>query len=174
MAAAVSWDGENPGKQHHVPKFLDFFLFQEKNSISTFSPFAPLFWEGGGSENLMELPPKFSSGEKNPGNSSSPNLPPKILGNDPELLFASRNPSQKVRTLLGYFQLGLNIQEWNSWGFVGSNFQEYFHAELARIQREFPDPTETPAAFKILSPTLFFLVKSSAWKDLGILEYFFQ
>lgn len=40
MAAGASWDGENPGKQHHVPKFLDSSLFQEKKIV--FQPFHPL------------------------------------------------------------------------------------------------------------------------------------
>lgn len=55
---------------------------------------------------------------------------------------------------------------------MGSNFQGFFHAELARIQGEFPDLTETPAAFKILSPTHFFesnLVPGRIWEFWNIL-----
>lgn len=42
------------------------FYSKKKISISTFSPFAPLFWDGRGSENPTEPPPKFSSEEKIP------------------------------------------------------------------------------------------------------------
>lgn len=65
---------------------------------------------------------------------------------------------KKARALLGYFQS-------NSWGFVGSDFQGYFHAQLASIQGEFPDPTEIPGAFKILSSLI-------SWSQIQYLEGF--
>lgn len=53
-----------------------------------------------------------------------------------------------------------------------SNFQGYFHAELARIQAEFPDPTENPDAFKILFPAHFLEPKLVPEGILEILEFF--
>lgn len=95
MAAGASRDWENPGKQHRVPKIPGFVPIPgKKDNISTFPSVSPLFWDGGGPENPMEPPPEFVQEKQAPGNSSSQNPPPKILGNDPELLFASRNPSQ--------------------------------------------------------------------------------
>lgn len=83
---------KNSTVSQKIPGFVP--IPGKKDNISTFPSVSPLFWDGGGPENPMEPPPEFVQEKQAPGNSSSQNPPPKILGNDPELLFASRNPSQ--------------------------------------------------------------------------------
>lgn len=156
MAAGAAGTGKIQENSTLSPESWISSYSREKNNIPPFSLFFPLFWDGGGSENPTEPPPEFSSGGTTPPTAIPP--PKTSLQKSLGMTLNCSLLPKKVRALLGYFQP-------NSWGFVRSNFQGYFHAQLASIKGEFPDPTEISGAFKILSSLI-------SWSQIRCLEGF--
>lgn len=128
MAAGAAGTGKIQENSTLSPESWISSYSREKNNIPPFSLFFPLFWDGGGSENPTEPPPEFSSGGTTPPTAIPP--PKTSLQKSLGMTLNCSLLPKKVRALLGYFQP-------NSWGFVRSNFQGYFHAQLARSHRNF-------------------------------------